>query len=670
MDVLPGTRLPLRAVGGRVGVFLCLALVIILGVGMGSTAFADAQASPSAARAAAEDRTVDPEDRLESIGVWADRTFEAALANHQITGAVVSVVRDGEIIHQRGYGLANITTGAAADPQTTRVRIGSTTKTFTATIIAQLIDEGVIETLDDPVNRYLARYELPDNGGTPISLRHLLTHSAGYEDRFFFIGSDRPVDIPVSPELFDSLRPAFARPAGDRVVYSNFGVAVLGLVIEDLTGLPIDEAMRRRIFAPLGMTHTELAVSIDEPEGLAVPGLIDGAGELTGPVPFVAINPAVAQTGSIVSTAEDMARYMNAQLGTDDHLNPTILARLHHRIEGNDEQLNGIGMVFFIDRWAGRTTISHGGNWAGFHTWMVLLPEENLGFYVTLLGDAQPISHLNQLIGGVFSSLAEPSSPAMQSAASMSDQFLAEILGPKRAEPEPVTLSVEALNRYTGYFRADRRSFSTVEELTSLVYFGAEVMQVTAQDDGLYLNGAGPWVPTGEGRFVLDGGARPMIVIRPHSETGILELTPDIGIYTFSHIAAWQHPGLQSIALHLLLLLSLAGLFVSLLMRRTWLAVVPLTVGLCSATMLGCLFVGLEPGGSMMTDYFAGYLSRIIIFVIAANLMLAVGLVSGFLAVTRPIARRWKLTFIILGLDSVAIALILFQYNAILPTQF
>lgn len=665
--MLPDARSLLRVAGRRAGVFFCFLLLVTLGVGVTATAFAD---PPPAQSSAAPVTADDGEDRRESIGRWADSTFETLLSNNQITGAVVSVVQDGEIIHERGYGVANVVTGEAADPHRTRVRIGSTTKTFTATIIAQLMDEGVIETLDDPVNRYLDRYQLPDNDGVPITLRHLLTHSAGFEDRFFFIGSDRPVDIPVRPELFDTLRPAYARPAGDRVVYSNFGVAVLGLVIEDLTGMSIDEAMRRRIFAPLGMTNTELAVSIEEPAGLAFPGLIDGTGETTGPVPFVAINPAVAQTGSIVSTAGDMARYMNAQLGNGDVLNAAIRTRLHRRIESNDEQLNGIGMVFFVDQWAGRTTIAHGGNWAGFHTWMVLLPEEGLGFFVTLLGDAQPTGLVSQLIGAAFPGRAAPPSPAMLSAASMSDRFLAELFGPKRAAPQSAALSLEDLNRYTGYFRADRRPFTTVEELSSLVYFGAEVVQVTAQADGLYLNGTGPWVPTGEGRFVLDAGTRPMMVIAPHPETGILTLHPDIGIYTFSRIAAWQHPGTQSLVLHILLLLSLVGLFVPLLMRRTWLAVAPFAIGLTGATMLGCLFVGYEPGATMMTGYFAGHLSRIIVFVGAAHLMLIAGLASLVLPLTRSMARRWKLTFIALGLNSVVIAVILFQYNAILPMRF
>lgn len=642
-------------------------MLVTLGVGVTATALAD---PPPPEPSAAPEAEQNGDDGRDSIGRWADETFETLLSNNQITGAVVSIVRDGQVIHERGYGLGNVVTGEAADPHRTRVRIGSTTKTFTATIIAQLMDEGVIETLDDPVNRYLARYQLPDNDGTPITLRHLLTHSAGFEDRFFFIGSDRPVAIPVRPELFDTLRPAYARPAGDRVVYSNFGVAVLGLVIEDLTGMSIDEAMRRRIFAPLGMTNTELAVSIEEPAGLAVPGLIDGSGETTGPVPFVAINPAVAQTGSIVSTAADMARYMNAQLGNGDGVNMATRERLHRRIESNDDQLNGIGMVFFVDQWAGRTTIAHGGNWAGFHTWMVFLPEENLGFFVTLLGDAQPTGLVSQLIGAAFPSRAAPPSPAMLSAASMSERFLGEILGPKRAAPQPVPLTLEELDRYTGYFRADRRPFATVEELSSLVYFGAEVVQVTAQADGLYLNGAGPWVPTGEGRFVLDTGTRPIMMIAPHSETGVLTLHPEIGIYTFSRIAAWQHPGMQSVILHILLLLSLVGLSVPLLMRRTWLAIAPFATGLAGAAMLGCLFIGHEPGATMMTGYFAGHLSRIMVFVGAAHLMLIAGLASLVLPLTRSMARRWKLTFITLGLNGVVIALILFQYNAIFPTRF
>ncbi|MEZ5897768.1 MAG: serine hydrolase domain-containing protein [Parvularculaceae bacterium] len=598
----------------------------------------------------------------QSVEAWADKAIGGVFDEGRITGAVVSVVKDGAVIFEKGYGYDDVTTKAPASAMTTRVRIGSTTKTFTATIIAQLMEEGAIGSLDDPANKYLKRYNLPDNDGVEITLRHLLTHTAGFEDKFFFIGSDRRVDIPVSAELFDTLRPRFVRPAGEKIVYSNFGVAVLGLVIEDLTGMAIDDAFKARLFGPLGMADTDLAVSIDEPAGLARPGDINAAGEIAGPTRFTAINPAVAQTGSIVSTAADMARFMNAQLGFGDALSAEVRRNLHTRARENAPEINGLGMVFFVDRWAGEKTVSHGGNWAGFHTWMTLLPDEGVGFYVTLLGDATPQGLGDMIIGAVAPDRAAPSSPAMLSASATANGFLSAFYGPKRGAPAIDTPSMDGLSRYAGLYRGDRRPFTFAEEISSLVYFGPGLLKVEAGDDGLYLGGAGPWVPVGGGRFVLDAGSRPLMVIEPNARTGVLTLSPEIGIYTFSKIAQWASPRLHSILIYLLLPLTLIGLSAPFVIGRNAAAIAPFVAGIAGAILIGAALIGVPEGGSMMIGYYAGHLTRITVFVIAANLLAAASLGACLKA---ALDRKARLRILLLISPALAASIILAQYNAL-----
>lgn len=615
-----------------------------------------------AATAASAQEAAPNEISSASIEAWADKSIGGVFTEGRITGAVVGVVKDGEVIFEKGYGYADVETKAPASATATRVRIGSTTKTFTATIIAQLIEEGVIASIDDPVNKYLKRYSLPDNEGVAITLRHLLTHTAGFEDKFFFIGSDRPIDIPVAAAIFDTLRPRFARPVGEAVVYSNFGVATLGLVIEDLTGQAIDDVFEERIFTPFGMTNSDLVVSIDEPAGLARPGDIDAAGKIVRPTRFTAINPAVAQTGSVVSTAEDMARYMNAQLGFDDLLSASVLARLHTRIEANAPELNGLGMVFFIDQWAGRKTVAHGGNWAGFHTWMTVLPEDNVGFYVTLLGDAMPQNTSDMFIAAVAPDRAPPPSKAMLSASSLANAFLFEFYGPKRAAPVVDAAAMDNLNRYAGLYRGNRRPFTFAEEISSLIYFGAGVLEVEAKKDGLYLGGAGPWKPAGAGQFVLDAGARPLIVIEPNERTGILTLSPEIGIYTFSKIPQWASPKLHAILIHVLLPLTLVGLLSPIVIGRSKASIAPFVAGVAGLVLLATALIGIPEGGSMMIGYYAGYLQRIGVFVIAANVLAIASVVACIYAF---VSSRARLRVLLLAAPALAASIILAQYNAL-----
>lgn len=600
----------------------------------------------------------------DDIAAWADRTFTDAVEANQISGAVISIVKDGEVVFSNGYGLGDVETGTVADPAHTRVRIGSISKTFTATVIGQLIEEGRIGSVDDPANIYLTRYQLPDNDGIVITLRHLLTHTAGFEDRFFFIGAREPVQLPATPQVIESLRPAYVRPAGKQVVYSNFGVAVLGYLIEDITGQDMEQSIRTQLFEPLGMTSTELAVDVSEPEGLAKPGLIDHLG-IVGPTPFTAINPAIAQAGSVVSTAADMARYMNAHLGHSAYLGVELPARMRSPLAGNAAGLTEIGMVFFLDQWAGRTTVSHGGNWAGFHTWMTLIPEDDVGMFVSLLSEPMPNSLIDRFVAAAFPERAKPRSPPMQSALEISNQFLVELLGPKREIVRNNPLNSAETEKFAGLYRADRRPFNTTEAISSLVYFGADVTEITVRDDGLYLGAAGPWISAGDNRFVLDVPTRPMIAIIPGQDGAEPILVPDIGIYTFTRIPAWSDPRVQAIAIHLLLPLTLLGLVAVLWLKQSIAAVAPLTVGISGLAMIACATLGLGAGESLMTGYNVGNTQRMLLFVVFANTQCFGGLASSVAGWSGRLGRTQRILTLTVGVLAIVIAIILAQHNII-----
>lgn len=590
------------------------------------------------------------------IETWADGYFGGIVENGNVSGAVVSIVSGGEVVLSRAYGLDNVESGAAASPITTRVRIGSTTKTFTAAIIAQLIEEGRIGSVDDPVNSYLERVKLPDNDGVEITLRHLLTHTAGFADRFYFIGARSPVPVPATPRAIRSLRPEYVRPAGARIVYSNFGVAVLGYVIEDTTGKNIEQAMQERLFEPLGMTSTNLAVTVDEPYGLAKPGVIDTTG-VVGPTPFTAINPAVAQTGSVVSTAEDMSKYVRALLGHGDTFGQSVRERLFAPLAGNARQLTKLGMVFFVDEWAGHRVLSHGGNWAGFHSWMTLLPDDDVGVFVSLLSEPLPDTLVERFLRATFPASAPPPSPAIVSAYTTYSRFLADFLGPKRALPTEAQRSMPPID-IDGVYRADRRPFETIEAASSLVYFGADTVDVVTTDEGLYFGGAGPWLHDGANGFVLDVPTRPMLAVIPGVEGGPPAIVPDIGIYTFSRIATLSDPRLHAVIIHAVVPLTLIGLVALLWLGKSRRAIAPAGIGFFGLVMVLLATVALEPGASLMTGYYAGQPLRLVLFVVAANLQAIAGLASlpalKDSALSTPI--RWTIGFlIVLVVISVAI---------------
>ncbi|HBM82208.1 MAG TPA: hypothetical protein DD459_00930 [Halieaceae bacterium] len=568
-----------------------------------------------------------PLDRAH-IERWADEQFGSALQAQQITGGVIAVVKNGALLFSKGYGRANVETGEAVDPQRTRFRIGSITKTFTATLVAQLVDEGVIGSIDDPANQYLKRYQLPDNNGVPVTLRHLLTHSAGFEDSFYHIAADAPQDIPLSGEEYDRLRPAFVRPAGSAVVYSNFGVATLGVLLEDQLEAPIAELMQQRILQPLGMTGAELLNDINSRPGVALPGTIAANGSVT-PTEFAAINPALAQTGALVATGDDMARYMLAHLDggrSDDALmSPAGFTFLTTPYATNADGLTQVGATFFLEQWNDSPVFSHGGNWVGFHSWMSVLPEQDTGVFISLLSEAARPS-LGAALAAQLGGQALARSPALLSAAGFNQAFLGEFLGAKRPRPEAVNAD---LQHWVGSYLPDRRPFTTIESAGLLFSGGGGGINITAGERGLYLSGAGPYVPVGDGVFV-NAESRDAVALQDSPVSGAPQLTPDIGIYTYTRVPAWRHPALHATLFVVALGIAAALLLCHLVLSRGkgW-DVGSVLQSIVVLLLPVVVYTGYGAGQTMTELLHHGHLGRSALLALQANLLFIVVLVQA-----------------------------------------
>jgi CubicO group peptidase (beta-lactamase class C family) len=199
----------------------------------------------------------------------ADLTVKVAevLDRWPSAGLAVGVVRDGSLAWFLGHGVADVESKAPVT-QDTVFRIGSITKTFTAIAVMQLWEQGLVD-LDAPANYYLRSFRLIPAKASfrPATVRHLLTHTAGigYFRRLPDllrpgIGSgDRAgrSGVPPLAEYYRKGLPVEVEP-GTKWVYSNHGFAVLGQIVEDVTGQPLDHYLREHILEPLGMEHTDL----------------------------------------------------------------------------------------------------------------------------------------------------------------------------------------------------------------------------------------------------------------------------------------------------------------------------------------------------------------------------------------------------------------------------
>lgn len=309
------------------------------------------------------------------------------LARWPTAGLAVAVVRGAEV-WTHAHGVADIASGVRVD-ESTVFRIGSITKTFTTIAVMQLWEMGVVD-LDAPAAEYLLDLRLvparPDLA--PPTLRHLLTHTAGVRalrgpaDLLRpAMGWGSPASAPA-PSLAKYYRGGLRVDVapGTRWAYSNHGFTVLGQVVADVSGMPLDRYLRERVFAPLGMATTDLVRSDRVRARLATGYEVRSRGLRA----VADLEVVTAGGGAAYSTVGDMARYAAALLGggANAHgsvLRPETLATAFAPQYRPDPRVPGMGLGFQRGDVGGHLTVGHDGIWKGFLADLVLAPERGFG---------------------------------------------------------------------------------------------------------------------------------------------------------------------------------------------------------------------------------------------------------------------------------------------------
>jgi CubicO group peptidase (beta-lactamase class C family) len=336
-------------------------------------------AEPKPVESVADSGTHDltPQD----LGTFLDGFMPLQLQRENIGGAVVLVVKDGKVLYQRGYGYSDVEKRATVSPDGTLFRPGSVSKLFTWTAVMQLVEQRKIN-LDADINTYLD-FKIPDKFGAPITMRNLMTHTAGFEEAI----KDLLIRGDTGPPLREYLvthMPARVYASGTTPAYSNYGATLAGYIVQRLSGVPFDDYVEQHIFTPLGMTHSTFRQPL--PATLQ-PMMSDGYQLATDPAkPFEAI--AVVPAGSLSATAEDMSHFMIAHLQEGQYqgariLNPATVALMHSAQFALHPALPHMCLGFYEETHNGHRIIGHGGDTQYFHSDLHLMQDENLGFFVS-----------------------------------------------------------------------------------------------------------------------------------------------------------------------------------------------------------------------------------------------------------------------------------------------
>ncbi|TAJ45554.1 serine hydrolase domain-containing protein [Methanofollis fontis] len=320
----------------------------------------------------------DPAD----VAAFFDGAVPAGMAEYNIPGASLVVVDDGEIVHARGYGYADITSKTLVDPEETLVHVGSITKLFTWTAVMQQVEAGAID-LDEDVNTYLKDFSIPETyPGHPVTMRHLMTHSAGFEEEEVHFAVGDAADLyPFRTYCRENI-PALVYPPGTVTSYSNYGTTLAAVVLEDVTGIPYEQYVEERILAPLGMTDTILSYPRSpESENATASGYhYLGGKNIAVPDTLFVIGPA----GTIASTATDMAAFLSAHMENGSAVLGADTARLMHAAAfSNDPRVSAMCLGFYENHINGERIIVHGGDTDTFHSLLAIIPERKAGFFVS-----------------------------------------------------------------------------------------------------------------------------------------------------------------------------------------------------------------------------------------------------------------------------------------------
>lgn len=324
------------------------------------------------------DGGIDP-DELET---FLDHEIESGLEDHDIPGATVSVVQGGEILCAKGYGYANIEDETPVVADETRFRIGSISKLFTYTAAMQLVEQGAIDPHED-VSSALESVSIPGTNDDPITLAHLATHTAGFEERArgtWVDGEARPLETVLREE-----RPALVRPPGEVVAYSNYGAALAGGLVADVAGKSFDTFVQESIFDPLGMDRSTFEQPVTDD---LVTGYLIFAGT-HDPVDFETLEYAPA--GAMSATATDVARFMLAHLGHsidgERLLEPETRSAMQETWFTHHDRLDGVAFGFFEEHRSGVRVLRHDGATPTIQSDLVLVPEADLGLFVSFNGN-------------------------------------------------------------------------------------------------------------------------------------------------------------------------------------------------------------------------------------------------------------------------------------------
>lgn len=334
--------------------------------------------------------TKGPNNKKE-IESFADPLFEEKMKKYNVNGSSFVVVHDGKVVVNKGYGYADKEKKIPVTKDTV-FQIGSVTKTFTALAVMQQVDKGKLK-LDQDVQKYFGGLQIPNQTGKPLTLFDMLTYTSGvdFPDLTNITGPEYINDSIPMKEFFSKHMPTVVRPPGEVYTYDNVGFALAGFAVENVTNTPFSKYMEKNIFKPLNMKSTSMSFTPDLLEKMATP-----YGPTGDPIPTSGSGLRDTPQGGILSTAEDMSKYMIMQLQKGKFKDKEIASKksmdMMHAYQVFDDKTIPVATIGFetpFNEFAnGQHVVIKGGSMPGHQALLILVPEQKTAFFMSYNNDS------------------------------------------------------------------------------------------------------------------------------------------------------------------------------------------------------------------------------------------------------------------------------------------
>lgn len=392
------------------------------------------------------------------IEAFLDGLVPLQLERDDIGGAVIAVVKNGNVLFAKGYGYADVKKRIPISAETTLFRPGSISKLFTWTAVMQLVEQGKLD-LDRDVNDYLD-FKIPATFSQPITLRNIMTHTAGFEEtaKDLFIPDAKDL-TPLRVYLVNHMPQRIFLP-GTIPAYSNYATTVAGYIVERVSGKPFTDYINDNIFKPLRMLHsTFVQPPPPELQSLLAKGYQLASAE-AGQYEVVQAWPA----GSLSTSAQDMTHFIIAQLQGGEFdggriLRPETVELMHSRQFAAHPAMNGMALGFYEETRNGHRIIGHGGDTVYFHSDLHLIQDAGVGFFVSYNSAGNGSDSERTALWQKFLDRYFPYTPP--------------------SEP-PVTSSAQDARDVSGVYMSSRRSQGNLLGATAMV----EETKISANGDG------------------------------------------------------------------------------------------------------------------------------------------------------------------------------------------